>query len=314
MVDLGQDSLFLLQPSQIVDQFSLYDLSLDVSTKKFAAGIHKTYTLLKLDIYTPFQKLKLWQIRLQLLIFNDQQNLAKREAIRLNNALYAAESDHANTSIYPLPKLSEIVPVSLLLLLNRLKNLPGLSTVNALHTLTYQLRLKPYDFDKKKIYLQVIALSIFVNLILIRSDVTALNLLKSLYKQSDGVYKSNVSMLIVLLEYKLTKLVNPIDLDEFTKSSLNIVLKRSIDVSEVPSFIDPQDVDRILVELASLYLVSIQYDFDIVEGEFNSTRKSIDVGGSVETDDIVEQILTESNKNWGDHLHNVFQKVPRVNL
>ncbi|CUM66215.1 uncharacterized protein PRCAT00003875001 [Priceomyces carsonii] len=211
------DDLFLILPSDLSIQPSLVDL--EEALKSTSTGrdriIDLTWHLIQNQELSLDETLKLWEIRLTLLLFNSQLNIAKKEAINLNNALYLSEDDSNSTSsstnslmpIYPLPKNNDkILDYNLLTLLIRLKSIPNLNLVNEIYKLTYQLRLK---YKGNLIYKKLINLSYDVMVILIinKNYLTLINLLGSIiheleiYPERDhNNYHSNVLLVYIIVK------------------------------------------------------------------------------------------------------------------
>lgn len=92
----SKESLFLrFPPTSPSIKISIDDFLISISSttnKSYTQLIDYTYYLLKGETLTLKQILKVWEIRLILLLFNNQISFAKREAINLNNALYTFEN------------------------------------------------------------------------------------------------------------------------------------------------------------------------------------------------------------------------------
>lgn len=175
--------------------------------------LNLTYKLLRADNLDKAEALTLWELRLVLLMFENQLGVAKKEAINLNNALYLQENPNApppptppqpplartdSTAsrrsaspaapstqgvIYPLLKNNDgAIGFPLLLLILRLKLAPNLSLVNELYKLCYQLRLKGVAKEEDEIRRNLVNLSyeIIMVLTITRNFQTLLSFLRSL--------------------------------------------------------------------------------------------------------------------------------------
>lgn len=193
-----------------------------------------TYYVLKSGHLTVEEALKVWELRLTLTLFNDQLQLAKREAISLNTALYLRENPNAqpppasrinsNSSltdagaqspqafIYPLPKNNNgLIEYRLLLMILRLKSVPNLILVNELYKMCYQVRLKGTSSEAVKVQAKLTNLSYEVIMVLTitRNYFTLLSFLVSLRHditiKSDGksshdkMFYSNICLLQVII-------------------------------------------------------------------------------------------------------------------
>lgn len=158
--------------------------------------IESSYHMLREHHLSKEDAFKVWEMRLMLLLFNDQLGAAKKEALNLNNALYIHENPGAalaklpaqllsrpqeggfylklasptgsSTSlsqagvppkvvVYPLPNNSDSsLPDLLMRLLLRLKSLPNLSLVNEIYKLSYQYRLRSSAHDGHKLQAKLI--------------------------------------------------------------------------------------------------------------------------------------------------------------
>lgn len=197
-----------------------------------------TYYILKNGQLTVEETLKVWELRLALTLFNDQLQLAKREAITLNSALYLRENPNAQpppgsrihssssldvsapsrapqqTYIYPLPKNNNgMIDYGLLLMILRLKSVPNLILVNELYKMCYQMRLKGTSSEAIRVQAKLTNLSYEVIMVLTitRNYFTLLSFLNSLrhditmksendVKSShDMIFRSNVCLLQVII-------------------------------------------------------------------------------------------------------------------
>lgn len=142
-------------------------LNASASSPDYTQLIDNTYYLLRNGDFSTEELLLIWEIRLNLFMFNNQISFAKKEAINLNNSLYTNENktsnketnpsqsslslSHSNINqdgqlllpIYPLPKNNDgKIGNNLLVLILRLKSIPNMHLVNELFKLCYQLRLR----------------------------------------------------------------------------------------------------------------------------------------------------------------------------
>ncbi|EGW33181.1 uncharacterized protein SPAPADRAFT_60486 [Spathaspora passalidarum NRRL Y-27907] len=223
---LSKDSLFLKLPtSELAKEPTLLDLytNLQSSTHNYDSLITKTYYLIKSPSLSQSQIIKLWSIRLTLHLFNNQLNYAKKEAIKLNNALYLQEttsnpdppsrtssltstSSSPMTPIYPLPK--SILDFKLLVLLLRLKSIPNMNLVNELYKLNYQLRIKGVNELSEK--LNNLSFDVIVVLILTKNYLTLQSMLINLHSQLSesgdvnyNKYKSQVLLLLIIIDSRI---------------------------------------------------------------------------------------------------------------
>lgn len=215
---LSADSLFVRVPqpeAHVVDSF--FDVE-RVKSASYDELIDTTYFVLNSELLTLAEALCIWEIRLTLILFNDQLSVAKKEAINLNNALYLQEnpntpppplsrsvlplggsavslndasSRNSDSSgrkerggvIYPLPKNNNgQVGYLLLILLLRLKSIPNLALVNELYKFCYQVRLKGSSSEAAKVQAKLTGLSyeIIMVLTVTRNFFTLLSFLESL--------------------------------------------------------------------------------------------------------------------------------------
>jgi len=340
MSNLGRNSLFVSQVTTI-DNFNIYDLYHDVDCGKFDLAIEKTFSLIKLDIYNERQRLKLWEIRLLLLVFTDQLSVAKREAINVNNALYLLENVGNSNTIYPLPKNNAHISNEMLLLLLKLKSLPNLSLVNELYKLTYQARLKSTDVKSTTMLLQNISFYVCFILQITNNHLSLRSYVSSLKHQSKGLYHSNVTFLTIIVELMLghknsdsivTKYQDDYDnLDEFTINSLKYVFqtippnindsnllsdesinKPTLELLDLANLVKKKDItSRILGCLLGLWDLHANYHFKLItdNGKLSFVGKDLsnnDVERMVETDDILDAILQLLNNNWCKYIHKVY--------
>lgn len=312
MANLGDDLLFVNQPLDSFDQFNLYDLYYDINDGNFDAAITKTYTLIKLDIFNQVQKLKLWEIRLLLMIFTNQVDEARTEAINVNNCLYLVENESPKAEVYPLPKLNDNIPVSLLYLLAKLKNLPNIYLINELYKLTYQLRLKSNDLQNLRTYLQNFSYHILLILIITKNNCnTGLSYIKSLYQQVNSTYKSNLGLMIMLTEFKLMNQYQLLLLEDFTIDSLKFVVNEpSIDLQNFKDFINIDNIDKIIIDLASIWQLNCQYGFYFSSKDgvmsFTNNQEHVDIENTIDTDKTIDRSLDMLNKSWCNHVDKVF--------
>lgn len=256
---LRKESLFArIPPTSPAIKVTIDDFlqSLQTSTN-YLQLIDYTYYLILNPGFGVKQMLKLWEIRLLLLLFNNQINLAKKEAINVNNALYNHENNlpagtllnevnkitntpnNANNAnnllpIYPLPKNNTgLIDYNLLILLLRLKSIPNLGLVNELYKLCYQLRLTKTSDEEIGFKLINLSYEIIVVLTITKNYLSLLSFLKSIihdlkFQQNSGelsegyqIYQSNVTLIYVIIS-----LVNDNKLGKITSNNLSKVCKR----------------------------------------------------------------------------------------
>lgn len=182
----------------------------------FSDIIDSTASAFKEGNLSTEEALSLWELRLVLLLFDNQLLAAKSEAIDLNNLLYLHENPTASSSlktttaasiaerplllqtgsasslnlrseqnswVFPLPKDNdEILSHSLLLLILRLKSVPNLSLVNELYKLCYQFRLKGSTEKAESLQRNLLSLAyeIIMVLTVTRNHATLISYLQSL--------------------------------------------------------------------------------------------------------------------------------------
>lgn len=236
---LKDDRLFAIIPSDRVHNNDASVASMLKECQKesnFTKLIDLTYLLLQNNDSSIEDKLKVWEARLSLHLFNNNLSYAKSEAVQLNNALYLKENNnhppnqpspkmpivqhnhpkqivHTVAPVYPLPKNNDAaIEHTLLTLILRLKSSPNINLVNDLYKLCYQLRLKSSTYSDKNLLLsRIINLSYNVMAVLLKSRnyLTLLNYIKSmrhdlkLQEKNDNIsekYKqclSNISLMLI---------------------------------------------------------------------------------------------------------------------
>lgn len=213
---LADDSLFI-RPSQNpnVDPniFTNADLLKDSSKSDL---IDCTLSILKSPDLAIEDVFSIWELRLTLLMLDNQLSVAKAEAIGLNNALYLHENPTASSTprpthpsprpmlsqvsssnsvnslkndshvpnfVYPLTKnIQELLGHPLQFLILRLRSVPNLSLVNELYKLCYQFRLKGTSVQEKFLQSHLISLAyeIIMVLTITRNHATLISFLNSL--------------------------------------------------------------------------------------------------------------------------------------
>lgn len=157
---LSQDWLFVTRPPP--SDISLQQFYDSVNTDQVEVLIDKTFSVLKLPL-TVADKLKAWEIRLLLQLFDNKLLQAKQEAINLNNLLYLQENNNVaptNPGVYPLPRNNNgMIHHRLLVLLLRLKSIPNMNLINEFYKLCYQLRLRNSAHDVKDLSKKLVNLS-----------------------------------------------------------------------------------------------------------------------------------------------------------
>ncbi|KAK6201045.1 uncharacterized protein RJT21DRAFT_1006 [Scheffersomyces amazonensis] len=189
---ITQDILFVRKPAENLSLLSIDEIyqELDSSSINYDTVIDQLYHIIKSNnhISNINQLLKLWEIRLNLLVFSNRVDIAQQEAINLNNILYLQENiKDESITVYPLPKL-DLKYYRFLILILKLKSeqvsgtngavfnpAVGLNIINEIYKLNYQLRLK----DTNQVQLKLIDLSykLIINLIRLNSFNTLLTFL-----------------------------------------------------------------------------------------------------------------------------------------
>lgn len=238
---LRDERLFAIIPSDSVNKNDTSVASMLKECQKesnFQKLIDLTYSLLQNHDSSIGDKLKVWEARLSLHLFNNNISYAKSEAIQLNNALFLRENNnhppnqpspkmpivqhnhpkqivHTVVPVYSLPKNNDgAIEHTLLTLILRLKSSPNMNLINDLYKLCYQLRLKSSTYNDKSLLLsRIINLSYNVMAILLKSRnyLTLLNYIKSMrhdlkLQEKNGhisdKYKqclSNISLMLILV-------------------------------------------------------------------------------------------------------------------
>lgn len=140
--------------------------------------------------------IKIWEIRLLWLIFNDKLLQAKQEATNLNNTIYISELGEVPPNpprVLPLPRNNNgHINHRLLVLLLRLKSVPNLTLVNEFYKLCYQLRLRDHEHLSQK--LVNLSYDIMVVLLINKNYSTLLNLLYLMENEMKLVKGSEVQI------------------------------------------------------------------------------------------------------------------------
>lgn len=249
---LRKENLFArIPPTSTSLKITINDfLHLLKNSNSYLQLIDYSYYLIVNPTFDVKQVLKLWEIRLLLLLFNNQINLAKKEAINLNNALYNHENnqpaggllnevnkmnnDNALMPIYPLPKNNNgLIEYNLLILLLRLKSIPNLGLVNELYKLCYQLRLTKTSDEEIQLKLINLSYEIVVVLTITKNFLTLLSFIESILhdlsvQEKFGEltetylnYKSNVTLIYVIIN-----IINDNRLGKLTPNNLSKVTKK----------------------------------------------------------------------------------------
>lgn len=249
---LRKENLFArIPPTSTSLKITINDfLHLLKNSNSYLQLIDYSYYLIVNPSFDVKQVLKLWEIRLLLLLFNNQINLAKKEAINLNNALYNNENnqpaggllnevnkmnnDNALLPIYPLPKNNNgLIEYNLLILLLRLKSIPNLGLVNELYKLCYQLRLTKTSDEEIQLKLINLSYEIVVVLTITKNFLTLLSFVESILhdlavQEKSGEltetylnYKSNVTLIYVIIN-----IINDNRLGKITPNNLSKVTKK----------------------------------------------------------------------------------------
>lgn len=198
----------LKAPDLFLTTSEIRDVSIDEFYETIQTNLPKsidlTYSLINHQQSTEII-LHLWEIRLLLILFNNNLNQAKQEAINLNNVLYLNENNNVPPpkpqGIYPLPKNNNgEISHNLLILLLRLKSVPNLSLINDFYKLCYQLRLKEHSKLISK-YLINLSFDIMVILIINKNYYTLVNFLESLINDvDDDNIKDNLKLINIMIQ------------------------------------------------------------------------------------------------------------------
>lgn len=217
----------------------------------------------------------LWESRLVLHLFNNNLQIAKREAINLNNILYLSENNTPanNVSIYPLPKNNNaVINHSLIILLLRLKSVPNMVLLNEFYKLCYQLRLKSLENLSEK--LLNLSFDIMVILIINKNYTTLINLLQSmitemkLTKSNYTTFYYDAQLLLIIVKIfvydtKGTPLqtIEKLISEEVSDSQFNDIKTNSIDnLLYVLHTIDPiynQKSDKVTINNSEFTLSTL---------------------------------------------------------
>lgn len=216
-MDLTADHIFYDIPTNNDTQLTIELIPHEIENLEYKNVISKLYFLIK-DATDTRSQLLFWEVRLLLLLFNDQLSAAKREAIALNNVLYFGDSQQSQppstpsssyqgTPIYPLPKNNNLlIPYSLILLLLRLKSTPTLGLLHELYKLIYQSRLKlASDKETLQIRLTNLSYQVIAVLNINKNYPTLLNHLNNVREhlmkyKNDEQYLSNINLLLIIVE------------------------------------------------------------------------------------------------------------------
>lgn len=195
--------LFERAPDQYLSPGKINELDF-VKSASIPLLIDLTYVVITAAVFNVPETLRVWELRLTLLLFSGQLAIAKREAINLNRLIYLHENPdqlknpliqtpvpgsasgqgpNVSQHLYPLPRNNEnSVPYLLLLLLLRLKSTPSMGMVNECYRLCYQLRLrgKLLESDVLQKRLMQLAYLIVVQLVITKNNLTLLSYLESL--------------------------------------------------------------------------------------------------------------------------------------
>lgn len=327
-MDLSSDTLFVNVPTGTQEAPSI-DTPIDIPLN-YQTLITNTYHLIKLADLN--QQLKLWEIRLLSLLFDNQLAVAKREAINLNNAIFLFDSPKQpqNVLIYPLPKNNDsAIQYSLLVLILRLKSVPNLNMLNELYKLTYQSRLKG---DSNQTNLTNLSYDVIAVLSINKNYISLLNHLRSVKDQSnDKQYLSNTNLLLILVECLAAKAngrKQKIDttlweeVNSNTRDSLVYVLQNInplISSDTKPSYSTIQELTlpellkivesggitgRILCSTLGLWELSNNYDFSLAREDGKMVYKY--TGEEVVEGEYVDRVFTLVRRNWVGFIHKVY--------
>ena len=187
--------LFVHQSHTIILPDKFFDF-LFVSTASVVQLVDLTHSVITAGVFSAQETLRVWELRLMLLLFAGQLPVAKQEASALNKSIYLHENpDHAKYGqnpesgvakphfVNPLPRNNEgTVPYTLLLLLLRLKSSPSMATVNEIYRVCYQLRLRGQALQRSTLLNQLmrLAYSVIVQLVIMKNSATLVSYLESL--------------------------------------------------------------------------------------------------------------------------------------
>lgn len=193
------------QPPKSVDDFiAVVEAHPYIPRDKYGLLIDYTYFFLQLCSLE--EAFRWWEIRLTLLLFNNQLTIAKKEALNVNNALYVYENGPQEGPVLPLPKNNNgLIPYELLVLLLRLKSAPTLLLVNDLYKLCYQLRLNPKHSKHLATRLANISYEIVCVLTITKHQASLRLFLAGILDDLDrrqlpeAQYRSNISLIYTIL-------------------------------------------------------------------------------------------------------------------
>lgn len=256
--------------------------------------IAKSYSLLKLPL-TSADKLKAWELRLLLLLFNNKLSQAKQEAINLNNVLYLLENNNQppptqppqtptqspGLTIYPLPRNNHgMIHHRLLVLVLRLKSIPNLGLINEFYKLCYQLRLRSSIDHYDELSKNLINLSFDTLIILTvnRHYLTLLNFLNSIVYEIKSNKLQDYNSL--LDNIKLFRIITKILLYESSNTN-KLVIIDNIKAEHAQEFTELQQGDSESLE----YLV---YVLNHIPSHSQSSNMSSPASSSYGTGSTIE--------------------------
>lgn len=220
---LKSDTLFVKLPAK-ADQASI-EAFYNTIKSDIVKAIDQTYFLIQ-SYKTTNEILQLWEIRLLLILFNNNLNQAKTEAINLNNVLYVSENVDALAllpiepgTIHPLPRNNNgDINHHLLILLLRLKSNPNMALINDFYKLCYQMRLK--SSPNLSVNLVNLSFDIIVILLINKNYFTLINFVKSLIHDIDTSprkeYENVTSNLKLILIIVIIQVLDSNKLDDIS--------------------------------------------------------------------------------------------------
>lgn len=315
-MNLGDPLLFKAVTTALLDHFDAESVYSDIVDGRYLAAVDKIYTLIQLDTYNDAQKLRLWQVRLQLLIFAGEMDMARKEAIALNNHLYLLENDAPTGQVLPLPRNNHMIRVLLLVLLLRLKSRANLALVNEIYKLTYQLRLKltaNLDTAQKLIsasYEVMVLLSITQNFLPLRNMVISMRQQTGDNHPGYAAYRSNLALVELLLNAMFGVETSAKDYDALndpTKQSFAYVttsLKFAPEANyeqlqEVVNL--PKNATAILVKLFAVWTLLNSFGFTVGK-LLKSNYERVDIHRLEDNNAVVEELYRATSSHWDENV------------
>lgn len=208
MDHITSEKLFEQIPNTVIPPDKIYDLSF-ITAASQAELIDLTHSAITARVLEPAETLRVWELRLTLLLFNGKLATAKKEAINLNTSIYLHENPdqalrpsvpekpstpNSPQYVYPLPRNNDnSIPYLLLLLLLRLKSTPSMGMVNECYRVCYQLRLRGLALETTILQNQLIQLAylIIVELVITKNSLTLISYIESLLKSLEEQLQSS---------------------------------------------------------------------------------------------------------------------------